>query len=104
MGRGYSLEALRAKILFAKGAHKHINSRPKFGRKDRDQRETIKVLLEWDRTAIMDKPSSGLRLLSDLDISPPPLKVAEPHTDEKVEKNYGVDISTLARMIEDGEI
>ena len=104
MGRGYSLEALRAKILFAEGAHKHVNSRPKFDRKDRDQREAIKEILEWDRAAIMDKPSSGLRLLSDLDIAPPPLRVAEPHTDEKVEKNYGVDISTLARMIEDDEI
>jgi len=33
LGRGYSFEALRAKILFAEGAHKHKNSRPKFERK-----------------------------------------------------------------------
>jgi hypothetical protein len=30
LGRGYSFEALRAKILFAEGAHKHKLSRPKF--------------------------------------------------------------------------
>jgi transposase len=28
LGRGYSFEALRAKILFAEGAHKHKLSRP----------------------------------------------------------------------------
>ncbi|MDD4933240.1 MAG: hypothetical protein PHO89_07230 [Methylacidiphilaceae bacterium] len=33
LGRGYSFEALRAKILFAEGARKHGNSRPKFARK-----------------------------------------------------------------------
>jgi transposase len=49
LGRGYSFEALRAKILFAEGAHKHKLSRP-------------------------------------------------------IEKNYGADISTLIRMIENGEL
>lgn len=33
LGRGYSFEALRAKILFTEGAHKHKLSRPKFERK-----------------------------------------------------------------------
>ena len=32
-GRGYSFEALRAKILFTEGAHKHKLSRPKFERR-----------------------------------------------------------------------
>ena len=31
--RGYSFEALRAKILFTEGAHKHKLSRPKFERR-----------------------------------------------------------------------
>ncbi|MEO7326472.1 MAG: ISL3 family transposase, partial [Dokdonella sp.] len=33
LGRGYSFEALRAKILFTEGAHKHTLSRPKFERR-----------------------------------------------------------------------
>jgi transposase len=33
LGRGYSFEALRAKILFTEGAHKHKLSRPKFERR-----------------------------------------------------------------------
>ena len=32
LDRGYSFEALRAKILFTEGAHKHKLSRPKFER------------------------------------------------------------------------
>jgi hypothetical protein len=30
-------EALRAKILFSEGAHKHKNSRPKFERRDKER-------------------------------------------------------------------
>ena len=37
LGRGYSFEALRAKILFAEGAHKHKNSRPKFERREKER-------------------------------------------------------------------
>ena len=33
LGRGYSFEALRSKILFTEGAHKHKLSRPKFERR-----------------------------------------------------------------------
>lgn len=33
LGRGYSFEALRAKILFSEGAHKIVNQRPKFERR-----------------------------------------------------------------------
>ena len=32
MGRGYSFEVLRAKILFTRGTHKKILQRPKFRR------------------------------------------------------------------------
>jgi len=34
VGRGYSFEALRAKILFTKGAHKVVKQAPKFERRD----------------------------------------------------------------------
>jgi len=33
MGRGYSFEALRAKILFTEGIHSRKQARPKFERK-----------------------------------------------------------------------
>lgn len=33
LGRGYSFEALRAKILFSEGAHKIVKPRPKFERR-----------------------------------------------------------------------
>jgi transposase len=60
LGRGYSFEALRAKILFAEGAHKHKLS--------------------------------------------PKHYVPKSTESEKPEKNYGADISTLIRMIENGEL
>lgn len=33
---------------------------------------------------------------------PPVLKAAEPHRDETPEKNYGADINTLIRLLEEG--
>lgn len=35
---------------------------------------------------------------------PPVLKAAEPHQDETPEKNYGADINTLIRLLEDGQL
>lgn len=43
--RGYSFEALRAKILFAEGAHKHKLSWPKFERKERLKAEPEPVMM-----------------------------------------------------------
>lgn len=98
LGRGYSFEALRAKILFTEGIHKHKLSRPKFERKDRG-----KEPLEFGRTVPMDKPASGVRFLS-LETLPPPPKVAEPHAGEIREKNYGADINTLTLLLEEGKL
>lgn len=98
LGRGYSFEALRAKILFTEGIHKHKLSRPKFERKDR-----AKEPLEFGKTVPMDKPASGDRFLS-LETLPPPPKVAEPHAGEKREKSYGADINTLTRLLEEGKL
>ena len=74
LGRGYSFEALRAKILFSEGSHKIVKPRPKFERKS-NECEFI-----------------GYALYS-------------PSTEEyEVSKNYGSEISTLARLIEAEEL
>lgn len=78
LGRGYSFEALRAKILFSRGAHKVVQKRPKFEREN--------VLTGAGRNVMYDMLSYG---------------VAEPSAEEV---NYGVDIDKLVAMIETGEI
>ncbi|VVC84936.1 transposase [Sideroxydans sp. CL21] len=74
LGRGYSFEALRAKILFAEGAHQIVKPRPKFERK------------------------SAERFLASYALYSPSTQEYE------VSKNFGSDISTLARLIEAGEL
>lgn len=105
LGRGYSFEALRAKILFAEGAHKRTNSRPKFERRTKSQAEALQSILDGEglegplpagavglagtRSFSMDRPARSPQQST---------RAAEPS------KNYGVDISTLTRMIENGEL
>ncbi len=79
LGRGYSFEALRAKILFAEGAYKKQLIRPKFERRNTPDYATIGYARVDDFRAYQPEP---------------------PQT----EINYGVDISTLVSMIENGEI
>ncbi len=79
IGRGYSFEALRAKILFTEGAHKSE------GPKSRRTREPA-ALCE-DRTICRDL---GVR-----DFGP---QVSE------ASANYGSEISTLVEKIKTGEI
>jgi len=71
-GRGYSFEALRAKILFSAGAHKVV--RPKFQRRCTDSYERVTTF------------SYGL-----------------PTYEQQETKNYGIDVSTLERLIETGK-
>ncbi len=98
LGRGYSFEALRAKILFTEGAHKHKLSRPKFERK----REPVSVR---GYEMADDLVGYGLPTLSRVaPPRPPVLKAAEPHQDETPEKNYGADINTLIRLLEEGTL
>lgn len=79
LGRGYSFEALRAKILFSKGSHKIVQNRPKFERR------------------LDDTGGSSMAMFS--------LSTASPSREAKEEpKNYGVDIDKLVAMIERGEI
>lgn len=102
LGRGYSFEALRAKILFAEGAHKHTNSRPKFEKRTKEQiqRDNLRsILAENEQSIGMGVPEYGMMSKPSLAKAPPkPPREAEP------EKNYGADISTLIRMIEAGEL
>lgn len=93
LGRGYSFEALRAKILFAEGAHKHKNSRPRFERKDRSQAKEPPNMRTFELMAGEPEPSYGMPKIP---------KLYEPST--RPEKNYGADISTLIRLIEDGAL
>ncbi len=79
LGRGYSFEALRAKILFAEGAFKKQLIRPKFERRN-----------------VPDYATIGYARVDDF-------RAYQPEPPQK-EINYGVDISTLVSMIENGEI
>ena len=87
LGRGYSFEALRAKILFTEGAHKLENTRPKFERRR-----------EMD-TGIRFSFPSGVSVAAFAATS-------EGNNDEAVEssKNYGADITTLVSLLEAGRL
>ena len=113
LGRGYSFEALRAKILFAEGAHKHTNSRPKFERKERVPAQLAESDTTMSRTsrALKSVPPSphviGYGVIPTATFAgfgfPHEVKMKSTQAGEK-EKNYGADISTLIRMIENGEL
>jgi transposase len=94
LGRGYSFEALRAKILFSEGAHKRKNSRPKFERREQPRERIPKEELSMARVGYAMATTSDWPKLK----PPPSTESYQP------EKNYGVDISTLAKMIEDGTL
>jgi len=102
LGRGYSFEALRAKILFAEGAHKHKLSRPKFERR----REPEPVEMGY---GLLGNIKNFEACDSFARMAPKPLPEPKPYVQkstesERPEKNYGADISTLIRMIENGEL
>ena len=79
LGRGYSFEALRAKILFAEGAFKKQLIRPKFERRNAPDYAFAGYAMVDDFASYQQQP-------------------------QQTEINYGVDISTLVSMIENGEI
>ena len=96
LGRGYSFEALRAKILFAEGAHKHKLSRPKFER--RHEPEPVEMGYGLPSNIKNFEASDSFERMT------PKPYVPKSTESEKPEKNYGADISTLIRMIENGEL
>lgn len=81
LGRGYSFEALRAKILFTEGVCKI--KRPKF---------------QKPQPRVSDVGYGLMTTFSKMVPSSTPSSTREPER----EINYGADISTLVRMIEEG--
>lgn len=79
LGRGYSFEALRAKILFTEGIHATKKNRPKFVRRQD-----------------MGVPNKSFAMAR--------FQVSDQHDETDSELNYGADISTLVRFIEEGLI
>ena len=73
MGRGYSFEILRAKILFTRGTHKKILQRPKFRREP----PAMEGFLQY---AMMER------------LEGPPFEI-----------NYGVELRRLTEILETGE-
>jgi hypothetical protein len=78
LGRGYSFEALRAKILFTEGVHKI--EKPKFRRPE--------PAPEHEEYACYSRTFMGSGLTQ---------------TDEH-QINYGADITTLVKLIEAGQL
>lgn len=79
LGRGYSFEALRAKILFSEGAQKRV--KPKF-----ERRAAPRMAIEFAMSRSFAVPDF------------------DQHSSPAKEINYGADISTLTRMIESGQL
>lgn len=72
LGRGYSFEERRAKILFSRGAHKVVQKRPRFDSQNQSVGYIGKVMFD----------------------------VGYGVPDKVEEINYGVDIDKLVAMIE----
>ncbi|NNM65716.1 MAG: ISL3 family transposase [Burkholderiales bacterium] len=83
LGRGYSFEALRAKILFTEGVHKSVKFRPRFERRRGDE-----VMLDMATTETFAYRGFAV----------------DQHDKPETDKNYGADISTLTRLIEEGKL
>jgi hypothetical protein len=97
--------------LFAEGAMKLQNAKPKFERKEQQPRPPKPVReLTIGRVAMAPPPNApcfGLALpgnmIDDVMMCLPPRAPKSTQTGEN-EKRYGPDISTLTRMIENGEL
>lgn len=106
LGRGYSFEALRAKILFTEGAHKHKLSRPKF---ERRREPELAVAEEVAGYGVPDDAMGyglpperfGKAVLTPRKSMP---KAEHPHEPPGQPKNYGADINTLIELLESGRL
>ncbi|MBU2749902.1 ISL3 family transposase, partial [Acidithiobacillus thiooxidans] len=106
LGRGYSFGALRAKILFTEGAHKHKLSRPKFERR----REPDLAMAE--EVAGYDVPDDAMGYglphghFGKAILMPrkSPHTAEHPHEPPGPPKNYGADINTLIELLESGRL
>ena len=82
LGRGYSFEALRAKILFTEGIHSNKQKRPRFERK----REPEPVEMGYGLPD--DAIGYGVPVMEKVRPMRAP-EAYDPHKHEKREKNYG---------------
>lgn len=79
LGRGYSFEALRAKILFTEGVHSSKKDRAKFIRRQgKALPDKSLAMVRFQQVDLHEETDSGL--------------------------NYGAEIATLVRFIEEGRI
>jgi len=106
LGRGYSFEALRAKILFTEGAHKHKLSRPKFERRREPELAMAEGVMGYgvpDDAMGYGLPSGhfGKAVLTPKKSTP---KAEHPHEPPGPPKNYGADINTLIELLESGRL
>ncbi len=97
LGRGYSFEALRAKILFTEGAHKHTLSRPKFERR----REPVAAEATVGYAMPDGVMGYGKALPAPRKATP---KAEHLHEPPGPPKNYGADIHTLIELLESGRL
>lgn len=106
LGRGYSFEALRAKILFTEGAHKHKLSRPKFERRREPELAVAEEVMGYgvpdDAMGYGLPPGHfGKAVLTPRKGAP---KAEHPHEPPGPPKNYGADINTLIELLESGRL
>lgn len=99
LGRGYSFEALQAKVLFTEGAHKKTLARPKFERR----REPVAVDFAAEDVMGYGVPGQGMEELARMMVRTTG-KTPETHETAEPAKNYGADITTLTELIESGKI
>ncbi|MBN2866764.1 MAG: transposase, partial [Thiotrichales bacterium] len=80
LGRGYSFEALRAKILFSEGSHKHKLKRPKFEKRFKQQGEGVAMYrMAFNSNDTLEDNYDSL--------------------EKEIIGNYGADISILIQKI-----
>ncbi|MBC3871454.1 ISL3 family transposase [Undibacterium oligocarboniphilum] len=102
LGRGYSFEALRAKMLFAQVAFRE-RKRPKFVSKREKEQQRQRALQERELgygLAVCEDSNPGYGLFVPPRLPPVP----KPEVSTRQRKNYGPDISTLARLLEADEL
>lgn len=102
LGRGYSFEALRAKILFTEGAHKRKLIRPKFEQWREPEFAVAEAIMNYS----VANDAMGYCLPPERfgEAVPTPRKnmskAEHPHEPPGPPKNYGADINTLVELLE----
>ena len=93
LGRGYSFEALRAKILFTEGAHKKSLAKPKFERRRPAETLTTGYELPPGHLARSFAVPMNTRW-----------RAEEPQREYEQSKNFGADITTLIALLDSGRL